>query len=194
MKLLFDFFPVILMFATYKFFGIYVATAVAIVTTIAQVSYLKLRGKKVEPMMWIGLGIILVAGTATIILQNDMFIKWKPTILFTIMAIAIAIAQFGFGKNPIAVMFNNQIKAPHSLWKNLALAWIIFLLVLALLNLYFVYYQSTDAWMNFKTFGDMGLMFVFIIAQMYWLYPYMHDGAEPAKAIEPIDDSKAKNT
>lgn len=173
MKLLFDFFPLLLMFATFKMFGIYVATAVAIVATIAQVIYLKVRGKKVEPMMWIGLGIIVVAGGATIIFKNEMFIKIKPTVLFVVMAIAIAVAQFGFGKNPISVIFNHQIQAPPLVWKKLALAWIGFLMLVAVLNLYFAYYQSTDTWFLFKTFGDMGLFLVFIIAQIIWLYPYM---------------------
>lgn len=173
MKLLFDFFPLLLMFATFKMFGIYVATAVAIVATIAQVIYLKVRGKKVEPMMWIGLGIIVVAGGATIIFKNEMFIKIKPTVLFVVMAIAIAVAQFGFGKNPISVIFNHQIQAPLLVWKKLALAWIVFLMLVAVLNLYFAYYQSTDTWFLFKTFGDMGLFLVFIVAQIIWLYPYM---------------------
>ena len=173
MKLLFDFFPLLLMFATFKMFGIYVATAVAIVATMAQVIYLKVRGKKVEPMMWIGLGIIVVAGGATIIFKNEMFIKIKPTVLFVVMAIAIAVAQFGFGKNPISVIFNHQIQAPPLVWKKLALAWIVFLMLVAVLNLYFAYYQSTDTWFLFKTFGDMGLFLVFIVAQIIWLYPYM---------------------
>jgi intracellular septation protein len=173
MKLLFDFFPLILMFAAYRMFDIYVATAVAIAATILQVSYLKLRGKKVEPMMWIGLGVIVVMGGATIFFKNEMFVKWKPTIIFSAMAVAILVSQFIFKKNPIAVIFNNQITAPEALWKKLALAWIVFLLALAVINLYFAYYQSLDAWFAMKTFGDMGLFFVFIIAQMFWLYPYM---------------------
>lgn len=186
MKLLFDFFPLILMFAAYKMFDIYVATGVGIAATIIQVVYLKSRSQPVKPMMWFGLGVIVVMGGLTIFLQNEMFVKWKPTIIFAVMALAIAISQFVFKKSPIAALFDNQIIAPEALWKKFALAWIIFLLALALINLYFAYYQSTDAWFAMKTFGDMGLMFVFIIAQMYWLYPYMPKdedaAAEPAAA------------
>lgn len=183
MKLLFDFFPLILMFAAYKMFGIYVATAVGIAASLIQVIYLKARGQKVKPMMWFGLVVIVVMGGLTIFLQNEMFLKWKPTIIFTAMALAIAISQFVFRKNPIAVLFDNQIPAPESLWKRLAYAWIVFLVALAVINLYFAYYQSTDAWFAMKTFGDMGLMVVFIIAQIYWLYPYMpkDEDAVPAK-------------
>ena len=192
MKLLFDFFPLILMFAAYKMYDIYVATAVAIVATIAQVIYLKARGKKVEPMMWVGLGIIVVAGGATIIFKDEMFIKLKPTVLFLVMAIAIGVAQFGFGKNPISVIFNNQIQAPLQVWKKLALAWILFLIFVAVLNLYFAYYQSTDTWFLFKTVGDMGLFLVFIIAQIIWLYPYMpKDEPEISNAAATLTDKKA---
>jgi intracellular septation protein len=195
MKLLFDFFPLILMFASYKAFGIYVATAVAIVATLLQVGYLKVVGKKVEPMMWVSLVIIMIFGGLTIILKNELFIKWKPTILFLCMAAAIAVSQFGFNKNPIAIIFNNQITAPDALWKKLAWAWIGFLVFVAILNLYFVYYTSTDTWFLFKTFGDMGLFFVFIIAQMFWLYPYMPQDDADVKSTpvaEPIASEMAK--
>lgn len=195
MKLLFDFFPLILMFAAYKAFGIYIATAVAIVATLIQVGYLKAVGKKVEPMMWVSLVIIVIFGGLTIALQNELFIKWKPTILFLCMAVAIAVSQFGFNKNPIAIIFNNQIPAPDALWKKLAWAWIGFLVFVAILNLYFVYYTSTDTWFLFKTFGDMGLFFVFIVAQIFWLYPYIpQDDADTksAPAAEPISSEMAK--
>lgn len=169
------------MFVTYKFTDIYVATSVAIVASLAQVGYLKLAGKKVEPMMWIALGLIVVFGGLTIILKNEMFVKWKPTILFATMAAAIAMAQFIFKKNPISMMFNNQIKAPDAVWRKLSIAWILFLLLVAVLNLVFVYYTSTDTWMLFKTFGDMGMFLVFIVAQVFWLMPYLEED-KPAEA------------
>jgi intracellular septation protein len=194
MKLLFDFFPLILMFAAYKMFDIYVATSVAIVATIAQVVYLKARGKKVEPMMWVGLGIIVVAGGATIIFKDEMFIKLKPTVLFLVMAIAIGVAQFGFGKNPISVIFNNQIQAPMHVWKKLALAWIVFLIFVAVLNLYFAYYQSTDTWFLFKTVGDMGLFLIFIVAQIIWLYPYMPKDDAETNTVAAVTDKKAEDS
>jgi intracellular septation protein len=186
MKFLFDFFPVILFFAAYKMYDIYVATAVAIVASVAQVAYLKLSGKKVEPMMWLGLGIILVAGGATIIFQNEMFIKWKPVVLFSAMAVAIGVAQFIFKKNPIAFIFNNTIQAPDAVWQKLSISWIIFLLFIAGLSYWFAYFTSTDTWVLFTTFGDMGLFFVFIIAQIFYLMPYLPDDDKPIVAIEKV--------
>jgi len=185
MKFLFDLFPVILFFAAYKFFGIYVATAVAIGASILQVGYLKLTSKKVEPMMWLGLVIIVVAGGATIVFKNEMFIKWKPTVLFTLMAAAIAIAQFWFKKNPVSFIFNNTIQAPDLVWRKLSITWIVFLLFIAALNIWFAYYTSTDTWVLFKTFGDMGLFFIFILFQVFWLMPYLPTDAEADKQPLP---------
>lgn len=181
MKFLFDFFPVILFFVAYKVDDIYTATAVAIVASIAQVGYLKLARKKIEPMMWLGLGIIVVAGGATIVFKNDMFIKWKPTVLFAAMAAAIAIAQFWFKKNPVSFIFNNTIQAPDAVWRKLSLTWVAFLLFVAVLNLWFAYNTSTDTWVLFKTFGDMALFFVFIVLQIFWLMPYLPSDDEVSK-------------
>lgn len=184
MKLLFDIFPIVLFFVAYKVFDIYVATGVAIAATIFQVSYLKWAGKKVQTMMWISLGTILIAGGAAIIFKNEMFIKVKPTILFSIGAIAIAVTQFVFKKNPVAVMFNDQIQAPDAVWKKLSIAWISFLLFISALNLYFAYYQSTDNWAYFHTFGSLALLAIFIVGQMFWLFPYMpkDEGDQPTLA------------
>ena len=181
MKFLFDFFPVILFFVAYKVDDIYTATAVAIVASIAQVGYLKLARKKIEPMIWLGLGIIVVAGGATIVFKNDMFIKWKPTVLFAAMAAAIAIAQFWFKKNPVSFIFNNTIQAPDAVWRKLSLTWVAFLLFVAVLNLWFAYNTSTDTWVLFKTFGDMALFFVFIVLQIFWLMPYLPSDDEVSK-------------
>lgn len=193
MKFLFDFFPVIIFFAVYKMVDIYAATAAAIVASLLQVGFLKLTKRKVEPMMWIGLGIIVVAGGATLIFKNEMFIKWKPTILFIAMAIAIGLAEFVFKKNPISFMFNNLITAPAAIWRKLSISWIIFLLFVAVLNLWFAYFTSTETWVYFKTFGDMALFFVFIIAQIIILMPYMPDDEkkdeakdQPASVVEKI--------
>jgi len=195
MKFLFDLFPVILFFVAYKMSDIYIATAVAMVASIVQVGYLKLTHKKVEPMMWLGLGIIVVAGGATIIFQNEMFIKWKPTVLFAMMAAAIGVAQFWFKKNPIAFIFNNTIVAPDAVWKKLSISWIVFLLFIAALNIWFAYYTSTDVWVIFKTFGDTALFFIFIIAQIFFLMPYLPDDNKPVIAeIAAADPTTAKPT
>ena len=100
MKLLFDFLPVILFFAAYKLADIYVATGVAIAAAIAQIVWCLVRKEKVKPVQWIGLGFILIFGTATILLQDEFYIKLKWTLFYSLMG-ALIIAAAAFGKNPL---------------------------------------------------------------------------------------------
>ena len=165
MKLLFDILPVALFFVAYKFAGVYVATGVAIAANVLQILWLRLRGKKVEPMMWASLAIIAVLGGATLYLHNETFIKWKPTVLYWLFAAALLIAQLAFRKNLIRAMMEKNISLPEPIWRRLNLSWVVFFLVMGVLNLYVAFNFSTDTWVNFKLFGSFGLMLVFIVGQ-----------------------------
>jgi intracellular septation protein len=88
MKFLFDLFPVILFFIAFKLQGIYVATAVAIAASFAQIGWLWLRGRKIDAMLWVSLAIIVVFGSATLLLHDETFIKWKPTVLYWLFALS----------------------------------------------------------------------------------------------------------
>ncbi|SCX23014.1 intracellular septation protein [Nitrosomonas eutropha] len=173
MKFLFDLFPIILFFATYKIYGIYSATAVAIVATFAQIGWVWLRHRKVDNMLWVSLAIIIVFGGATLILQDETFIKWKPTVLYWLFAVILFLAHSFFGKNLIRAMMKDQIKLPEPVWARLNISWSVFFGAMGALNLYVAYNYSTDTWVNFKLFGFMGLMFVFIILQALLLGKYM---------------------
>jgi intracellular septation protein len=119
MKFLFDLFPVILFFIAFKFAGIYVATGVAIAATFAQVGWLKLRGKKVEPMLWVSLAIIVVFGGATLFLQDETFIKWKPTVLYWLFALALSAGQLVFRRNLMRSIMGAQLQLPDAAWSRL---------------------------------------------------------------------------
>src|SRR5918995_1162585 len=108
MKLLLDFFPIILFFAAFKVAGIYVATGVAIVATIAQIAWLRHSTGKVEPMQWVSLGVIVLFGGATIVAQNETFIKWKPTVLYWLMGAAL-MAGLLFRKNLLKSLMGSQL-------------------------------------------------------------------------------------
>jgi intracellular septation protein len=190
MKLIFDLLPVLLFFAAYKVFDIWVATGTAIAAAVVQVAALKLMRKPVEPMVWVGFVIIVIAGGATLLLQDETFLKWKPTVVMGAMALAVAITQFGLGKNPVALIFNNTIKAPDAVWRKLSLVWIGFFVFMGVLNLYFVYFHSTETWVWYSTFGDMGIMFVFMITQVAWLYPYLPEDEPAAAAAPPAGPAK----
>lgn len=204
MKFLFDLFPVILFFSVFKWgeshpdaalagaqhtlsglvsggeaavsqAPIMLATAVAIVATIAQIAYLLVRGKKVDGMLWLSLAIITVFGGATIYFHNDTFIKWKPTVLYWCFSVALLVSQLALGKNLIRVMMQQQVSLPDPIWQRLGFAWTLFFGLMGIINLYVAYNFSTAAWVNFKLFGFTGMMFAFVIAQSLYLSKYLKD-------------------
>jgi intracellular septation protein len=173
MKFLFDLFPVILFFIVYKFFGIYAATATAIAATIVQIGWVKYRHGKVDNALIASGVIIVVFGGATLLLHDESFIKWKPTVLYWLFAISLAVTNVLFKKNLIRSLMDKKISMPEKVWDKLNLAWAIFFAVLGCLNLYVAFNFSTDAWVNFKLFGTMGLMLVFVIGQTIVLDKHM---------------------
>lgn len=208
MKLLLDFLPIILFFGTFKYaeshkdwaaafatehFGFIVSggvvgtteapvllsTVVVIVATFAQIGYLFARGKKVDTMLWISLALVVVLGGATIWFHNDEFIKWKPTVLYWAMALALWASSALFGKNLLQKMMGDQVRLPEPVWGRLNIAWIAFFVTMGVLNRYVAYRYSTDTWVNFKLFGGMGLMILFVIAQGFYLSRHLEpDDAE----------------
>lgn len=175
MKFLFDFFPILLFFIAYKFGGIYVATGVAIAASFVQIGWVMARGKKVEPMMWISLAIIVFFGGATLLLHNETFIKWKPTVLYWLFAVILLGGAWLFKKNFIRVMMEKQVSLPDSVWNNLNLSWAAFFVVMGVANLYVAYNFSTDDWVNFKLFGTTGMMLVFVVVQSFMLSKHIQD-------------------
>ena len=176
MKFLFDLFPVILFFVAFKIYGIYVATAVAIAATFAQIGWVLARGRKVDNMLWVSLAVIVVFGGATLLLEDPTFIKWKPTVLYWLFGAALLIADFGFRKNLIKAMMGKQMTLPEAVWRKLSLSWVGFFAVMGVLNLYVAFNFSENDWVNFKLFGGMGLMFAFIILQALVLAKYVDSG------------------
>jgi intracellular septation protein len=175
MKLLFDLFPVILFFVTFKFAGVFTATAVAIAATFVQVGWVKYRHGKVDTMLWVSLGIITVFGGATLLLHDETFIKWKPTVLYWFFATALLLAPILFKKNLMRELLQEKMTLPVPVWGRLNLAWSIFFLVLGVVNLYVAFNYSTDAWVNFKLFGATGMMLGFVILQSIWLSKYVEE-------------------
>jgi intracellular septation protein len=175
MKFLFDIFPVILFFVAFKLFGIYVATAVAIAATFAQIGWTWLRHRKVENMLWASLAVIVVFGGATLLLQNETFIKWKPTVLYWLFAAVLAVSALAFRKNLIRAMMEAQVTLPDAVWGRLLASWIAFFAVMGALNLVVAFNFSTDAWVNFKLFGGLGLMLAFVVLQALMLSRYIEE-------------------
>ena len=169
MKLLFDLFPILLFFVAYKLVDIYVATGVAIVASIAQIGWLLARKRRVEGMQWTSLAIIVVFGGMTLLLHDETFIKWKPTVLYALFALALGGAQLFFRRNLIRSAMARQLALPDAVWSRLNVAWMAFFAAMAVLNLWVAYRFSTDSWVNFKLFGTTGLTLAFVLAQAVYV-------------------------
>ncbi len=176
MKFLYDFFPILLFFIAYKTQGIYVATAVAIVASIIQVGYMWFKNRRVETMHLVTLGLIVVLGGATLIFQDEDFIKWKPTIVNWAFALAFLGSQF-IGKKPFVrrIMESNITLKDEAIWSRLNTIWAAFFVAMGVVNLYVAFNYDTDTWVNFKLFGMMGLTLLFVVLQGVYLVKHIEN-------------------
>ena len=175
MKLLFDFFPILLFFIAYKFFNIYVATGVAIAATIVQVAISWFRSRKVESMQWVTLAIIIVFGGLTLYLHDEQFIKWKPTVINWLFGVAFLASQMFGRQTAIERMLGGNMTLPSQIWRRLNLGWVLFFLSMGGANLYVMSYFDRDTWVNFKVFGMLGLTVVFVVLQSIYLARYIKE-------------------
>ena len=185
MKLLLDFFPIVLFFGAFKIWGIFVATTVAIVATLLQLAWMRYRTGRTEPMQWLSLGVIVLFGGATLIAQDETFIKWKPTVLYWAMGGALLVGQVFFRRNWLQSLMKNQMALPDHAWRVMLWSWCGFFALMGALNLWVAYHFDTDTWVNFKLFGGMGLMLVFVLVQAMYLGRYMDTEAKDAAPSEP---------
>ena len=126
MKLLLDFFPILLFFVSYKLSDIYTATAVLMAATIAQMAVIYLRERSLQTMHKVTLVLVLGFGAMTLGLHDERFIKWKPTVLYCGMALALALATWVFKKSPIKGLLGSQLELPDPVWSRLNGAWVLY--------------------------------------------------------------------
>ena len=198
MKILFDFLPIALFFGMFKYAEgnkdwaaatatdwlgfmvsggvvgvaeapVLLATVVVIVATLAQILWLKASGRKVDAMLWISLALVTVLGSATIYFHSESFIKWKPTVLYWVMGGSLLLGQLIFKKNGIKSLMGAQMRLPDATWIMVNYSWVAFFAVMGCLNLWVAFNFPTSTWVNFKLFGGMGLMLVFIMVQALYL-------------------------
>ncbi|WP_091876001.1 septation protein A [Massilia yuzhufengensis] len=208
MKFLFDMLPVILFFGMYKYgesnqewahgivtnqlgflisgavpasqSPILLATVVTILATVLQIAYLLARRRKVDGMLWLSLGVVVVAGGATIYFHDDTFIKWKPTILYWAFGAALLLAHLIYRKNLMRSALGAAMNLPEAVWTRVLYAWIAFFVALGLLNLlmaFVVFSNDTGAWVSFKLFGITGILFAFIVIQSLFLSKHIQEDA-----------------
>jgi intracellular septation protein len=183
MKFLYDLLPLLLFFAAFRLYDIYVATVVAVVASIVQVGLYWLKHRRFEMMHLVTLGVLVVFGGLTVLLRDDTFIKWKPTLVYWIIGVAF-LASHWIGKKPLAErLLGSQIDLPGKVWARQNMSWAVFFLATGALNLYVAFYYRPELdetarqaiWVNFKVFGLMGLTLAFTLAQGIYLARYLND-------------------
>jgi intracellular septation protein len=180
MKQLLDFLPILLFFGAYKMYNIYVATAVIMVATVVQMAILYKLDGKLQTMHKVTLALVLGFGALTLGFQDERFIKIKPTVLYTFMALALGVGLWWFKKNFLKIMLGGQLSLPDTVWRNLTAAWVVYALFMAALNAFVAYFYTTEQWVNFKLWG-YAFPIVFLVAQGLYI----------AKYIQPNDDEAA---
>ncbi len=181
MKLLFDFLPILLFFAAYKLADIYVATAVLIVVTLAQVGWTWLRQRRVEKLPLFTAGLVLVLGSATLIFHDPIFVKWKPTVVNWLFSFAFLGSCFIGKKTLLERMISNQLELPTPIWVKLTFAWATFFFTLGVVNLYVAFTFDENTWVNFKLFGMLGLTLIFVLAQAAYMSHHLKNDDSPPK-------------
>ena len=195
-KFFFDLFPVILFFAAFKVASghpqlaadlagqwptgeispqkvpLLLATAIAILATAIQIIWSWYAHRHVNKMLWVNFAIISILGGATLLLNNPVFVKWKPTVLYWVFSLTLLVSALCFRRNLIQMLFAKQIQAPDFIWERLNYAWIVFFTALGFLNLYVAYHFSENAWVDFKLFGITALLLAFMLIQGLFIYKY----------------------
>ncbi|MGP2757584.1 septation protein A [Serratia marcescens] len=173
MKQFLDFLPLIVFFAFYKLYDIYVASGALIVATALALVFTWVKYRKVEKMTLITFLMVLVFGTLTLVFHNDLFIKWKVTVIYALFTLALLISQWVLKKPLVQRMLGKELTLPDKVWSNLNLAWAVFFLACGLANIYVAFWLPQSVWVNFKVFGLTVLTLVFTLLSGIYIYRHM---------------------
>lgn len=172
MKILIDFFPILLFFGAFKVYDIYIGTAVLMAATVVQMSLIYGIDRKLSAMHKVTLGLVLVFGTLTLVLHDERFIKWKPTVLYATMAIALAVAVWVYKRNFLKILLGSQLTLPEPVWMRLNMIWVGYCVFMAAINGYVAGFYSTAAWVDFKLWG-YAFPLIFIVGQGFYVARYI---------------------
>jgi intracellular septation protein len=190
MKLFADWLPLVAFFVLYKTVDIYAATAGAIVISLVMIALMRWRGLPIDKMQWISLGLIVVFGGATLFLQDERFIKAKPSLLYLLFGLVLIVPQLFKSIYLIEKLMAGRIDLPAHAWRLLNTAWALFFFAMAALNGWVATAFSTDIWVDFKVFGTLGLTLAFVVAQAIYMGRFMKSESAPEPEPEPDKSSK----
>jgi len=165
--------PLIAFFIAYYLGGIYVATGVLMAAMVLLVLVDYARTRKVPAMHGISTVLVLLFGTATLLLHDQRFIQWKPTVFFWLLSVAL-LGSMWIGKQPlvqrlVGKVLEGQVQVTDATWRKLNLLWCAFYAALGVANLLVAFNASEATWVKFKVIGLTALVFAFTAAQLFWL-------------------------
>ena len=178
MRILIDFFPIALFVLAYKQAGIYAATAAIMAATVVQTALIYVMDKRLATLQKVTLGLVLVFGALTLLLQDERFIKWKPTVLYLSMALVLAAALWVWRKNLLQMMLGSQISLPTAVWGRLTVIWVAYFVFMGVLNGYVAVAFTTDQWVDFKLWGYI-FPLLFIVGQGVYVARHLKDSPAP---------------
>lgn len=207
MKLLLDFLPIVAFFASFKWAEgnpepvaqwltqhlgflvdggvvgikeapVLLSTLIVVVISVLQIVIMKVLRKPIDKMLWISALVVVSLGALTVYFHSETFIKWKPTLLYWAMSLAFLVGPMITGKPLLKVLMGDQVDLPAAVWKRLTLAWVAFFAFMGVLNLWVALNFDTSTWVSFKLFGGMGLMFVFMLGQGWYMMRHLKSDAE----------------
>ncbi|MFY7905116.1 MAG: septation protein A [Burkholderiaceae bacterium] len=190
MRILIDFFPIALFVAFYKLYDIYTATAALMAATVVQTLIIYGLDKRLQMMQKVTLVLVLVFGALTMLLQDERFIKWKPTVLYISMAIVLAAALWVWKKNFLQILLSSQLTLPDPVWNRLTGIWVGYFVFMGAINAYVAVQFTTDQWVNFKLWGYV-FPLLFIVGQGLYIARYLKDGGDASTddAAQPAADT-----
>jgi intracellular septation protein len=178
MRLLIDFFPIVLFFVAFKMHDIYVATAVLMAATVVQTLIIYGVDRRLQTLQKVTLLLVLIFGALTLVLQDERFIKWKPTVMYASLALVLGAALWVWKKNFLQILLGSQLKLPDGIWGRLTVAWVLYFLFMATINAYVAVFFSTEAWVNFKLWGYI-FPVMFIVGQGLYIAKHLKDDDPP---------------
>ena len=173
MKQLLEFIPLVLFFITYKMFGVREAAIVLVIATIIQMVVLKLKYGMIEKQQKIMAIAVVFFGLLTAYFNEIKYLQWKVTIINALFAIVLLVAQFQFNMPLVKKLLGKEIQLPDNVWNKLNLGWAGFFILCMLVNIYISQNMSEDAWVDFKSFGLLGMTFVATIVSGAYIYRYL---------------------
>ncbi|MBT8149486.1 MAG: septation protein IspZ [Pseudomonadales bacterium] len=163
---------------SYQFDGIFSATAVLMIATVLQVFATWLITREVEKKLWWLLAAVLVLGSATLILRNELFIQWKPTIFNWVLG-CVFLGMLVFSeKSLLERMLGSQLQLPAKAWLNLNQLWVANFFIVGALNLYVAYGFPEATWVSYKLYSSIGFTLLLMVLTMAIVFPHIKEQEE----------------